>query len=48
MPIPATEFLTLTPDAPIDLYVLDLNPLGVNLIYRFCNVSVPLRGKGSK
>lgn len=37
MPIPATEFLTLTPDAPIDLYVLDLNPLGVNLIYRFCN-----------
>jgi lambda family phage minor tail protein L len=37
MSIPATEFLTLTPDAPIDLYVLDLNSLGVDQVYRFCN-----------
>jgi hypothetical protein len=37
MPIPSTELLTLTPDAIIDFYVLDLSPLSTNKLYRFCN-----------
>lgn len=37
MPIPSNDLLTLAPDAIIDLYVLDLSPLGENQEYRFCN-----------
>jgi lambda family phage minor tail protein L len=37
MPIPQSDLLTLSPDAIISLFVLDLNPLGVSLVYRFCN-----------
>jgi lambda family phage minor tail protein L len=37
MPIPENDLLTLTPEAMINLYVLDLNPIGVNFIFRFCN-----------
>jgi lambda family phage minor tail protein L len=37
MPVPTNDLLTLTPDAIIELYVLDLSPIGENVIYRFCN-----------
>lgn len=37
MPIPSNELLSLTCDAIIDLYILDLNSININQIYRFCN-----------
>lgn len=37
MTIPASDLNTLTPDAQIELYTLDLNPIGVNQLVHFCN-----------
>lgn len=37
MSIPSLDLLTLTPDAIISLFVLDLNPAGTDLTYRFTN-----------
>jgi lambda family phage minor tail protein L len=37
MTIPSSDLLTLTPDAIIDLYLLDLNSIGTNFTFYFCN-----------
>jgi lambda family phage minor tail protein L len=37
MTAPNSELLTLTPDAIVSLYILDLTPLGTNQLYKFCN-----------
>jgi len=37
MPQPTNDLLSLIPDSIIELYVLDLSPIGENVQYRFCN-----------
>jgi lambda family phage minor tail protein L len=37
MPIPSSDLLTLAPDAIVALYSLNLNPIGVNFTFDFCN-----------
>lgn len=39
MPVPVIDILSLNHSAIVELFVLDLNPIGVNSILRFCNYS---------
>lgn len=39
MPAPIADILQLQHDSIIELFELDLNPLGFNTFYRFCNYS---------
>lgn len=41
MTVPVSEALKLRQGAPIDLYTIDLNPIGTNEVYRFCNFMTP-------